>query len=329
MDFPQSNAVQEDILEKFRKGELLVHMRHWKPWDSKDFISPEQAALLELQEHSLPTTTSQQIKTGLPAARCTRPSAPPTSTQSSRVLSSGTPRATSWTRRSVRFTRPVLWTLKEQLIKDGGARKADGILQLAKFASQRKSYGAAEFKEGHVPCCYLIDDIDPAFPSERQELHAIAEISSAVVEVLQGGPEQRREQAKAGLVTQWKAWMQDRFYFPVYRQGSHTEMLVNCSVDALLGAVFTSRGNPEGFDAVDMEGTVREFLTPFLKQVARDVPQLRNRPLVLARYLPGGGVDETSGEGCLNKYCGDTCAAPDELKPADLQILEVINGPSR
>eukprot|EP00928_Gymnodinium_smaydae_P010749 TRINITY_DN14044_c0_g3_i1.p3 TRINITY_DN14044_c0_g3~~TRINITY_DN14044_c0_g3_i1.p3 ORF type:complete len:133 (+),score=14.45 TRINITY_DN14044_c0_g3_i1:1002-1400(+) len=118
-----------------------------------------------------------------------------------------------------------------------------------------------------------------------------------------------------------------RYYSSLYRQGTHTEVVVNCSVEAIIGGVVTTRGYPFGFNATYLDRG-KTLVRAFLQQVLRDVPQLQGRSLPLVQYHPGGGVveDNPTNRGCARMYCGDVCADKQNLEPASVGILEVIRG---
>lgn len=327
-----------DVVEKFRKGELIVHMRNMQVWDSPTGQEDTQA-LVEMarrtssqHSHNSPkTTTSQQIQEWAESGRMY----PVLSTSFIHPELKG---SVTW------YTRGYLLDLqkcqvtagsatdlalneREQMLLAGGQSKAQGLLEQARFAATRDDeLGKGVTFDGYVPKRVFLEDIDAKFASERSALHALAEKNPELLTIMNGSQAHQRQQVKDGILGVWNRWLDRRYYFPIFRQGSHTEVVANCSVDALRGGVVTRRGYAEGYVAGKHDEqweAAKLSVSAFLQQARRDVPQLQKQPLVLAQYHPGGGVSK-DGFGCFNKYCGDTCHKDEELPPAELEILDVI-----
>jgi hypothetical protein len=333
----QEDAAAKTVLQKFRAGQLLARM---KPLNQFDDIPSENLTEIMERTNAPATGTAEQLvewnRTGrmypLLDASLIRPEL------KGSIL---------WYRFGLLFDLQHCETMAAgaqdlasddnggSLMKTPGRSQAEGLVQLAKFCVERqKEMSVIENCSSFVPRTCNIQDIDPEFATERSALHDLAEKNPLAVKILTGLPSERNSQAAAAVTQDYQKRLQQRIHLATDGfQGTHTEFDVNCSIDALLGGVVTTRGYQgslaNGTESPEWQDEIA-YVRRFLQSASRLVPQLEGRPLVLAQYVPGGGVamNPPDARGCWNSFVGDNCRSPEDLPEASLKILEVIGGHS-
>lgn len=124
------------------------------------------------------------------------------------------------------------------------------------------------------------------------------------------------DEAKKGLTQDVNAALRHKFVRKEW--GGYTEIVADCPVEAVVGAVVTLptwKGNTE-FDVNSLTDIARSWID----RLGTEVPALHGRSLPIVHYVAGGGVDDKP-QWC-RKFCGDSETDFDDLEPARLDVLE-------